>query len=126
MADLDAILAVEHHRRGRGLNELAKKFHRKGWQLTAVPAAETGTAQVREGQGHGGVLVATRGHLQSRGLTQEAKGSVQRPEHRGLATQWTARVLRTRGTEIVLATIYLAPGLGLVDTNLVTVQEVGV
>ena len=107
---VDAILAVEHHRRGRGLNEMAKRFHKHGWDLTAVGAAETGTAQVREGQGHGGVLAAVRNHVQSRGLSQEGKEAVQRPEHKGLATQWTARVLRTRGTDILLGAVYLAPG----------------
>ncbi len=116
---------AEHHKRGAGLVQMVKRLRKSGWRTTAVEAAHTGTAQVREGQGHGGVMVATREHLHQRGLTADGKANVQKEEHTGLVTQWTARVVRARGRDVLFVVIYLAPGLGLEDTNLITLQEAG-
>ena len=116
---------AEHHRRGAALVEVIKKLRRLGWSTTAEAAAETGTAVVREGPGHGGVWVAVRSHLQSSGLSVENKLAVQQAEHQGLSTQWTARQLRTKGQTILVVVLYLAPGQGLTGTSLVTLTEVG-
>jgi hypothetical protein len=124
LATSHVMCIAEHHRRGAALVEVLKKLRRPGWETTAE-AAETGTALVREGPGHGGVWVAAQSHLQSSGLTVEHKRSVQQPEHQGLSTQWTARQLRTKGQTILVVVLYLAPGQGLAGSNLVTLTEVG-
>ncbi len=125
---LSHVVAVaEHPKKVASLIQMVKRLRKCGWRTTAVDAALTGTAQVREGQGHGGVMVATRDHLHQRGLTAEGKASVQREEHQGLVTQWTAWVARARGRDIYILFVvtYLAPGLGLEDTNIITLQEAG-
>ena len=95
-AVIEVVAIVEHHKKGAGLVQMVKRLRKHGWCSTAVESAHTGTAQVREGQGHGGVMVATRDHLHQRGLTAESKAGVQREEHAGLVTQWTARIVRAR------------------------------
>ncbi len=125
MAHSDMIAVAEHHRRGPALTQVIKRLGKLGWATTAVPAAETGTAVVRERPGHGGVLVAAAKHLCQRGLSQEVKEGIQAPEHMGLATQWTARVARAQRREILFCLVYLAPGLGLDGTNVITLQELG-
>ena len=51
------IAIAEHHKKGSNLVQMTKRLRKHSWHLTAVEAAHTGTAQVREGQGHGGVMV---------------------------------------------------------------------
>ena len=125
MAQSDVVGVVEHHKKGPGLVQAIKRLSKLGWKTSAVAAAATGTAQVREGQGHGGVWVASRNHLQHSGLTAEMKVNIQAPEHAGLATQWTARTVRASGHDVLFVAVYLAPGLGLTGTNITTLKEVG-
>ncbi len=125
MANSDAMLVAEHHRSGEGLHQQVKALRKMGWTVTAEAAASTGTAQVREGRGHGGVWVGVRTSLESHGLGREAKQAVQSPEHAGSSTQWAARTLRVRGHDITLVSVYLAVGLGLQGQNVVVLQEIG-
>ncbi len=125
LARSHVMCVAEHHKRGPALVETIKRLRRLGWSTTAEGAAETGTATVREGPGHGGVWVATRASLQGSGMPLDVKRAVQRPEHQGLSTQWTARQIRTRGTTLLIVVLYLAPGQGLAGSNLVTLTEVG-
>ena len=104
---------------------MVKRLQKLGWQTSAVPAAETGTAVVREGPGHGGVMVATAKHHCQRGLGKDSKEAIQAPGNAGLATQWISRTRRAKGQDVLFCTVYLAPGLGLEGTNLITLQELG-
>ncbi len=124
-AKADVAAIVEHHKRGAGLTGAIKRLHKLGWRVTAAPCVDTGMAVHRAGHGHGGVWVQTRSHLQQSGLTEESKTAVQKDEHRGLETQWTARRVRMQGHDVIFAAVYLAPGEGLQGANHVTLQEVG-
>ena len=121
----DVVAVAEHHRKGDGLTTAIKQLHKQGWRVSAEASVETGVATLREGQGHGGVRVQSRAHLQQKGLTKEAKAAVQLDEYMGLGTQWMARTIRMKGHDVVFAVIYLAPGEGLRGCNYVTLQEVG-
>jgi hypothetical protein len=126
MATADVAAIVEHHKRGEALTAAIKRLHKLGWRVTAQACADTGVAVHRAGQGHGGVWIQTRAHLQQRGLTVEAKNAIQLDEHKGLETQWTARTVRMCGHDIIFAVVYLAPGEGLQGANYATLQEVGI
>ncbi len=125
MARSDVVAVAEHHRRGPALVQVIKRLGKLGWATSAVPAAETGTATVPEGPGHGGVMVAAAKHHCQPGLTKEFKEAVQLEEHQGLATQWVSRLVRAAGRDILFCAVYLAPGLGLEGTNITTLQELG-
>ncbi len=121
----DVMAIAEHHLKGDKLVQMVKTLGRLQWKLSVEGAAETGTARVREGRGHGGVWIGARSHLQQQGLSLASKQAVQADEYRGLSTQWTARTVPTAGHDVLVVVVYLAPGLGLQGTNLITLQEVG-
>jgi hypothetical protein len=125
LATADVAAIAEHHKKGDGLTSAIKQLHKLGWRVSAQASTDTGVAVHREGQGHGGVWIQARSHLQQRGLTAEAKRAVQLDEYAGLETQWMARTVRMSGHDVVYAVVYLAPGEGLQGANHITLQEVG-
>ncbi len=124
-ATADVAGIVEHHKRGHSLTTAVKQLHKLGWRVSAQACTDTGVAVQRQGQGHGGVWIQSRSHLQQRGLSAEAKGAIQLAEYAGMETQWTARTIRMSGYDVVFAVVYLAPGDGLQGSNYITLQEVG-
>ncbi len=65
----------------------------------------------------------SRKTLHARPLRTSEKESIQLPEHEGLLTQWTATTVRCEALDIIVATVYLAPGLGVQGTNWTTLME---
>ncbi len=92
-----------------------KSVYKLGWHMGAIAAVASPEVVVREGPGHGGVAVMRRRHLHHRPLTPDLKTPVQAEEHQGRLTQWTATTVRMLGTDVVIATVYLAPGQGLAN-----------
>ncbi len=122
MAHAHVICAVETHLKASRLVQEVKSLDKIGYRAV-MEEAVVPTDGGRGGPGHGGVAVMARKNLSSQPLTKVQKRSLQLEEHKGLGTQWAATTVRLEGMDLVVATIYLAPDLGLAGSNWTTIQE---
>jgi hypothetical protein len=116
------VCLVETHLKGSKLLKAVKDVDKMGWKA-AMEAAVPTPGATREGPGHGGVAVLAKKHLHSSAVTPDLKRAIQQDEHRGLPTQWAATRVRLEVMDMLIATIYLAPDLGLQGSNWVTLME---
>ncbi len=66
-----------------------------------------------------------RSHHQQYGLGADLKQAVKTDGYNDLSTQWALRTIRASGHDVTIVSAYLAPGVGLAGTNLITLGEIG-
>ena len=109
MGSSHIVCLAETHLQGPKLIKAVKTVGKMGWAASMQPAVPTPGA-TRSGPGHGGVGALVKKNLHSHPITPDLKRAIQQPEHRDPQTQWAGVRVRLEVMDLLVVTIYLAPG----------------
>ena len=108
----------EHHLLGQRWSEAQGRMRFAGWTLTGSQARVT-----QKGGTTGGTAVLVRKHISVR-YHDGFEGDADMAPLRGHGVDWSAAVLRLRGTNVIMVSVYLTCGIGVAAENISKMQSI--
>ena len=112
MKGVEIACVAEHHKLAQGWPKVRNTLQQNGWRSVASPAKKSMRSETGS---EGGTAVMSRSHLHLTPFQDERLGEK--------GNDWSAIMVRLKGVDLLLISVYLTCSIGMTGENLAKVKE---